>query len=147
MFGRKDSFLSGEQKARIVKAIREAERNTSGEIRVHIEASSGELDVLFRAQDVFNELKMYRTEQRNGVILYIAYNDHRFVIYGDSGIHEKVGDNYWKETSDLLHDYFVKSEFEAGITAAIHSIGEKLKVFFPYHANDKNELPDEISEG
>lgn len=147
MFSKNDSFLSGEQKAHIVAAIREAEQNTNGEIRVHLESSCGEKEALERAQEVFVNLKMNLTENRNAAILYIAYKDRKFAVYGDEGIHQKVGSDYWSETSNLLHDYFSKSEFEAGIIAAVRSIGEKLKTFFPYLKNDKNELSDEVSEG
>lgn len=146
MFSKKQSFLTEEQKARIVAVIREAERNTSGEIRVHIEASCGNEHVLLRAQQLFRKLKMHLTAQRNAAILYIAYKDRKFAVYGDVGIHEKVGDNYWTETTNLLHDNFSKGEFEHGIKVAVLSIGEKLKTHFPYQANDKNELSDEISE-
>lgn len=146
MFSKNNSFLTDEQKARIVATIREAEKNTSGEIRVHIEASCGNEHVLLRAQQVFRKLKMDLTAQRNAAILYIAYKDRKFAVYGDEGIHDKVGDSYWAETTNLLHDHFVKNEFEEGIKAAVFSIGEKLKVHFPYLNSDKNELSDEISE-
>jgi uncharacterized membrane protein len=147
MFFKKDSFLSTEQKARIVNAIREAELQTSGEIRIHIEASCPAKEPVSRAIEVFNKQKMYDTKDKNGILIYVAHGDRKFAIYGDKGIHAQVAENYWSDTLAVLSDYFKKEQYEEGLSAVVLQIGEKLKQLFPYSANDKNELPNEISEG
>jgi uncharacterized membrane protein len=147
MFFKKDSFLSTEQKARIVNAIREAELQTSGEIRIHIESSCSSKEPVNRAIEVFNKQKMYDTKDKNGILIYIAHSDRKFAIYGDKGIHAQVQENSWSDTLAVLADYFKQEKYEEGLCAVVHQIGEKLKQLFPYSANDKNELPNEISEG
>ena len=147
MFFEKNEFLSSEQKEILVKAIASAELNTSGEIRVHLEKSCGNISPLERAYNIFTKQKMYATDARNAVLIYIAHEDKKFAIYGDLGIHEIVGDEYWNQTKTMLAGYFAKKEFTEGVSAAIADVGEKLKTHFPYYKNDKNELPNEISEG
>lgn len=147
MFFKKDTFLSTEQKARIVNAIREAELQTSGEIRVHIEPNCVAKEPIHRAVEIFNKQKMFDTKARNGILIYIAHTDRKFAIYGDKGIHSQVDEYYWSETLAVLADYFKRNEFEEGLCTVVLQIGEKLRQLFPYFANDKNELPNEISEG
>lgn len=147
MFFKKDSFLSTEQKARIVNTIREAELQTSGEIRIHIESSCPAKEPINRAVEIFNKQKMYDTKDKNGILIYIAHGDRKFAIYGDKGIHAQVSENYWSDTLAILADYFKKEQFEEGLCIVVLQIGDKLKQLFPYSANDKNELPNEISEG
>ena len=139
-------LLSKEDEKSIIAAIESAEKATSGEIRLHIEKKL-KIDPIERAQQVFAKLKMFETEQRNGVILYIASEDHKVVIWGDEGIHNKVGQDFWDEELTKIIDQFKAGSYAAGIVECIGDIGEKLKEFFPYQSDDTNELSDEISYG
>ena len=140
-----EPFLSPEAESEIVAAIREAERETSGEIRVHLEKNhSG--DAYLRAQEVFFKLKMDRTRERNGVLLYIAVEAKSFVILGDSGIDQVVPVNFWDTTRDVIQEHFRKGEFKSGIIAGILSAGQELKAHFPWRSDDENELSDAISK-
>lgn len=139
-------FLSKEDEQAIVAAIQEAELNTSGEIRIHIEATSKK-QAFERAQDVFGELEMFKTEQRNGVLLYIAVDDHQFAICGDEGIDKVVANDFWDCTRDIMASNFKHGKFKEGIIAGILNTGEQLKQFFPYQTDDTNELSNEISKG
>ncbi len=141
-----NQFLSKEEEQEIVAAIQTAELNTSGEIRIHIEATS-KTAPYDRALEVFEELKMHATEQRNGVLLYIAVNDHQFAICGDEGIDKVVADDFWDCTRDIMATHFKKGQFKEGIVAGILNAGEQLKHFFPYQTDDTNELSNEISKG
>ncbi len=138
-------FLSQEQEEHIVEAIQQAEEATSGEIRVHIEKKCKAESPIERAQQVFSELKMHETELRNGVIVYVAWKDHKIAIWGDEGIHEKVGQSFWEEEVDLLISFFKKEEYETGLSEVILQIGQKLKENFPYQSDDVNELSNTIS--
>lgn len=138
-------FLSQEQEEHIVEAIQQAEEATSGEIRVHIEKKCKAESPIERAQQVFSELKMHETELRNGVIVYVAWKDHKVAIWGDNGIHEKVGQSFWEEEVDLLISFFKKEEYETGLSEVILQIGQKLKENFPYQSDDVNELSNTIS--
>lgn len=138
--------LSKQEEEAIVLAIKNAEKNTSGEIRVHIESTS-EKDALDRAKDVFNELKMNETEAQNGVLFYLAVQDHNFAIIGDKGIDEVVPNDFWNSTKDLVITEFKKGDFAEGLIKGIQEAGSKLKEFFPYQTDDVNELSDEISKG
>lgn len=140
------SFLSKSEEQQIVKAIQEAEKNTSGEIRIHIEKTS-EKPPLERAKEVFYLLKMDETELKNGILIYIAYEDKQVAILGDRGIHEVTGDDFWNAEKDLLIHYFKSQKYVEGIAEVVGQIGAKLKAFFPYNLDDKNELSDEISNG
>jgi uncharacterized membrane protein len=139
-------ILSASDKQKISQAIKTAELNTSGEIRVHIE-SKCKINELDRAAHVFSILKMHQTELRNGVLIYLAFKDRKFAIIGDAGINAVVPDDFWESTKELMKSYFLKGEFAQGIIVGIDSVGEKLKQFFPYQTDDKNELSDEISFG
>lgn len=141
-----EQFLTMEEEQEIVQAILEAERNTSGEIRVHIEAST-KIDHFSRAQQIFHFLKMDNTKEENGVLLYVAVDDKKFVIYGDSGIDRAVPKGFWDTTRDTIADHFIKGDFKQGIIAGILSAGKELKAHFPWDYNDTNELSDEISKG
>ena len=139
-------FLSEPDENKVIEAIKKAELNTSGEIRVHIEAKANK-DAYQRALDVFNELNMHQTEQRNGVLIYVATEDHKFVICGDEGINNKVADDFWDCTRDIIADHFKKGKFKDGIIAGILNAGVQLKQFFPWQTDDENELSNEISKG
>ena len=140
-----DSFLSEEQEKNIVEAIKAAELQTSGEIRIHIEQVCNKWNPLKRAKKLFHELEMDDTELQNGVLLYIASDDHKVAIFGGKAIDEKVGQLFWDDVLQQLIENFRNDYVEKGIKKAVHQIGEKLKVYFPYQEDDKNELSDEIS--
>ena len=144
---RPKSFFSREEERAIVEAIAAAERQTSGEIRIHLE-HHGTGDVYERAKAVFEQLGMTQTEQRNGVLIYFATADHQFALLGDRGIHEHVGDDFWREIVEIMQENFRAGGFVLGMTLAIARIGEQLALHFPHDARaDRNELSDEISRG
>jgi len=139
-------FFSPEQQSAITKAVAEAELQTSGEIRVHIENFiNGE--VLDRAAFVFKQLGMQKTEQRNGVLIYLAVKSRKFAIIGDSGIHKAVPEKFWESIQLKMLYYFKEGDFAGGLIYAVTETGNHLKKHFPHLANDKNELSDEISFG
>jgi uncharacterized membrane protein len=140
------SYFSEKDKLEIENAIRAAELNTSGEIRVHVEKHCRE-DVLDRAAHIFEKLQMQKTELRNGVLFYLAIEDHKFAILGDAGINQKVQDNFWEEIKDEMASFFKEGNFTGGLSNGILKAGEQLKIHFPYQTDDVNELPDEISFG
>ena len=132
-------------KKEIVRAIQEAERLTSGEIRVHLEKKCKE-DVFWEAKKVFERLKMHRTREKNGVLIFVALESRRFAILGDSGIHRQVGDHFWNATRDVMAGHFSRGEIKEGIIAGVLSVSEKLKKHFPVKAGDPDELSDEVTE-
>jgi uncharacterized membrane protein len=138
------SFFTKEQQAQILASVREAELETSGEIRVHIE-SSLKGDVLDRAAWLFKKLGMHNTAERNGVLFYLAVNDKKFAIIGDAGINAKVHAGFWDDVSELLKKDFKEGKFTEGLSEGILLAGKHLKIHFPYRMDDVNELPDEIS--
>ncbi|MBC9796663.1 TPM domain-containing protein [Sinomicrobium weinanense] len=142
-----EDFLTAEEEQEVVNAIREAELNTSGEIRVHIEKSAGSLAPYDRAIEVFYQLKMNNTKLGNGVIIYVAVEDKAFAIYGDKGIDEMVPDNFWNSTKDIIAGHFKHGKFKQGLAEGILMAGEQLKKHFPWQTDDINELPDNISKG
>jgi uncharacterized membrane protein len=140
------TFFTATEQAEIKAAIEAAERQTSGEIRVHLEAHTRK-PVLERAREVFAQLKMHETELKNGVLIYFAVSDHNFAIYAGQGIHEAVPDGFWDSIALHMRDLFKEGRFLVGLTEGIGLIGEKLQEFFPYQTDDINELPDDISYG
>lgn len=141
-----EAFLSTQDEKDIIEAICNAEDKTSGEIRVHIEHASNK--ALFeRALEVFHYLKMDETEQRNGVLIYVAIDNRQFIIYGDLAINEKVDDSFWDTTRDAMQSQFRIGNFKQGLINGILKAGEELKVHFPWNASDIDELPNEISKG
>lgn len=141
-----EAFLSEEEEQEIIKAIRIAEQNTSGEIRVHIEKSSNE-DAFARAMEVFHYLKMDNTKQQNGVLIYVAVEDKTFVIYGDKGINDVVPKGFWDSTKDVMQSHFKHGHFKQGLIDGVLKAGEQLEAHFPWIHGDKNELSDDISKG
>ncbi|MFN6945174.1 MAG: TPM domain-containing protein [Cytophagaceae bacterium] len=139
-------FFTEEQKTAIVNAIKSAEKSTSGEIQVHIE-NHCKADVLDRAAEVFAALNMQNTKLRNGVLFYLALEDHRFAILGDAGINVKVPTGFWESIKDEMILYFKKGNFTEGLCVGIEMAGMKLEEHFPYQQDDVNELPDDISFG
>ncbi len=141
-----EDFLSAEEEREIIEAIRTAEKNTSGEIRIHIERSS-EIDAFDRAMEVFHDLKMDNTKLQNGVLIYVAVEDKTFVIYGDKGINDKVSNDFWDSTKDVMQSHFKAGNFKQGLIEGVLKAGKELEAFFPWEDNDTNELPNQISKG
>ena len=137
-------ILNNDEDRRIVEAIKQAELNTSGEIKVHIE-NHCRGNVEERSLVVFNHLKMNETKQRNGVLIYLAVKDHKFAILGDEGINKVVGDDFWNDVKDLMMSHFKEGRFAEGLEQGIQRCGEKLKAYFPHQNDNTNEIPDEIS--
>ncbi len=138
------SILNHEEDRRVVEAIKQAELNTSGEIKVHIE-NRCKGNVEERSLYVFNRLKIKETQQRNGVLIYLAVKDHKFAILGDKGINKVVGNGFWNDVKDLMLSHFKEGRFAEGLEEGIMRCGEKLKTYFPYQSDDINEIPDDIS--
>jgi uncharacterized membrane protein len=141
-----DKYFTAENKLQIANAIRVAELNTSGEIRVHIEKYCKD-DALDQAAYVFEKLEMHKTKLRNGVLFYLAVEDHKFAILGDAGINQKVPEDFWEKTKEVVLSKFKDGYITEGLTSGILKAGEKLKEHFPYLEGDKNELSNEISFG
>ena len=139
-------YFTEENKLQISNAIRAAEMNTSGEIRVHIEKYC-KGDVLDRAAYVFEKMEMHKTQLRNGVLFYLAVEDHQFAILGDAGINQKVPEDFWETTKELVLSKFKEGNLTEGLTRGILMAGEQLKAHFPYLKNDVDELSNEISFG
>ncbi len=141
-----EAFLSKREEEEVVEAIRQAERKTSGEIRVHLEPSTGDLDIFDRAMEVFHALKMDNTKESNGVLIYVAVEDRNFVIYGDKGINDVVPDDFWESTKELIVGHFKKGKFKDGLVDGVLKAGEQLQKHFPWDEDNTNELSDQISK-
>ena len=139
-------FFTKEEQDRIMNAILNAELDTSGEIRVHIESVFKD-DVMDRATFIFKKLKMHRTELRNGVLFYLAVKSRKFAIIGDVGINKEVPKDFWNDIKEKMAEYFKENKFTEGLVFGISETGAHLKKHFPYHLDDINELSDEISFG
>jgi uncharacterized membrane protein len=139
-------YFTEENKLQITNAIRVAETNTSGEIRVHIEKHC-KGDVLDQAAYVFEKLEMHKTELRNGVLFYLAVEDHKFAILGDAGINKVVPEDFWESTKEVVIGKLKEGIYAEGLADGIIKAGEQLKAHFPYQKDDVNELSDEISFG
>jgi uncharacterized membrane protein len=139
-------FFTKEQREDIRQAILNAELDTSGEIRVHIETTC-KGDVLDRAAFLFDKIGMQKTEKRNGVLFYLAVKNRRFAVIGDLGINAVVPEDFWDSIKNLLLNHFRENHFTEGLIKGIDMVGEKLKKHFPYQAGDVNELTDELSFG
>lgn len=138
------TFFTREEQIQIRDAIKEAEGETSGEIRVHLETKfSG--NVLDRAAWIFKRIKMHETENRNGVLFYFAVQNKEFAIVGDGGINSKVNEDFWDKIKNILQKHFRNGKFTEGLIEGILMAGMQLKEHFPHEKDDKNELPDEIS--
>ncbi|NDP27345.1 MAG: TPM domain-containing protein [Flavobacterium sp.] len=141
-----EDFLTKEEEQAVVEAIRMAEKETSGEIRVHIEKSTSKVPY-DRALEVFHELGMDATELKNGVLFYFAVADKNFVICGDKGINDLVADDFWDTTKEKMAIQFKAGNFKQGIVDGVFSAGEQLQKYFPYQEGDSDELSNEISKG
>jgi uncharacterized membrane protein len=141
-----EDFLTTEEEHAIVEAIRMAEKETSGEIRIHIEKTTSKVPY-DRALEVFHELGMHATELKNGVLIYLAIEDHNFVICGDKGINDVVPTDFWDCTKEVMANQFKAGNFKQGLIDGITRAGEQLQKYFPYQEGDTNELSNEISKG
>ncbi len=144
LFGKRP--IDKESEERLVKAIAEAERNTSGEIRLHIDSKPSQNPVE-RAKELFAKLNMHQTALRNGILFYVNFTHHEFAIWGDEGINNKVPDYFWDNIKETAIAHFKKNEGVSGLEKCILQCGEQLKAYFPLLPNDKNELSNDISFG
>lgn len=149
LFNKNKQPLSQEEQAGVVAAIQKAESNTTGELRVFMEAHCNYVDAMDRARDVFEELGMTDTVRRNAVLIYIAYTDHQFAILGDKEIYEQAGGPaFWQHAAQIFREHLKKGEMAEGLVECINELGNALAKNFPYDpAVTKNELPDEIVFG
>jgi uncharacterized membrane protein len=141
-------YFSAQEKEAIVEAIRKAEQRTSGEVRIYIEGKCKLVNPVHRAKELFFGLQMDKTAERNAVLLYVAMKDRQLAVYGDEGIHQKVGYDFWNAEVKTMLQHFNQQNYAEGFVQIIHDIGEALVTHFPYDAKgDKNELPDDIVFG
>ena len=141
-----ERFLTADQQATVVDAVRLAEKRTSGEIRIHIDGEC-EGNPMERAEEVFGKLGMHRTELRNGILIYLACNTKVFAIIGDKGINALVPEHFWEDVIEVMGREFREGRFTEGLVQAVLKAGEKLQEYFPHQSDDVNEQPDEISFG
>lgn len=146
-FTKKKEFFTPEQQQQMVEAIRKAEKNTSGEVRVFIESKCSYVDPVDRAKEIFFSLKMENTKDRNAVLLYMAIDDRQLALFADEGIYQRVGSEYWNIKVRKIISAFTKDDYTGGICQVVEDIGHALKSEYPYASDDKNELPDEIIFG
>ncbi len=145
---RKKEFFTEEEKQSIVEAVQKAERRTSGEVRVFVERRCRYVNAIDRAIEIFENLQMHKTDLRNAVLVYIAVKDRQLAVFGDEGIHKKVGNEYWANEVVKMINAFNRDNVVEGICQCVKDIGEALCTHFPYDKNtDKNELPDDIIFG
>lgn len=141
-------YISKDDNDRIVSAVRQAEQRTSGEVRVFFETRCRFVNPVDRAAEIFFGLKMDLTEQRNGVLVYVAFRDHQFAIFADEGIYREMGKDYWNVEAKKMLEAFAKQDHVDGIVSVINDIGDALHLHFPYDRQvDRNELPDDIVFG
>jgi uncharacterized membrane protein len=145
---KKKEFFTPEQQQRMVEAIQQAERNTSGEVRVFVESKCKYVDAVERAKEIFFSLKMEATKDRNAVLLYLALDDHQLALFADEGIYQRLGKDYWNHEVKKIIAAFTKDDYTGGICTVVKDIGDALTEQFPYDdKTDKNELPDDIVFG
>lgn len=141
-----EEFLTKAERTRVAQAIGEAERLTSGEVRVHLDDHI-EDEVMDHAAFVFEELAMQRTRDRNGVLIYIAVADRRVAVIGDTGINERVPPGFWTDVVGVLKLHFVAGRHADGLVEAVHMVAAKLQQYFPLRHDDSDELSNEVSIG
>lgn len=145
---KKKEFFTAEEQQQLVEAIQKAEQRTSGEVRLFVESHCRFVNAVDRATEIFSSLQMNKTELRNATLVYIATDDKQAAVFGDVGIHEKVGEEYWKAVVERMLFEFRQEKLLSGVCTAITLLGEALAEHFPYDKDtDKNELPDEIVFG
>jgi len=147
-FFKKKDFFTAEEQQLIIGAIQNAERMTSGEVRVFVESKCSYMDAIDRAAELFFQLEMQKTDDRNAVLLYVAMKDRQLAVFGDEGIHKKVGNEYWNNAVQKMISNFNRENYAAGISEVVKDIGTALTKNFPFNNDtDKNELPDDIVFG
>jgi uncharacterized membrane protein len=144
---RTHKFLRELEHDRIVRAIKEAEAKTSGQIRIFLQRGHFDEDALERAQKKFVKLAMHKTKERNAVLIFVAPRAQKFAVVGDEGVHQKCGEAFWKELVEKMRLRFLREEFTDALVEGIESVGELLARHFPKIGSSSNELPDEIVEG
>jgi uncharacterized membrane protein len=132
--------------AEVSAAIAGAEALTSAEVRVHLDRRCPG-DPTARAAAVFEQLEMHQTRERNGVLVYVALDDHRLAVVGDRSIHERVGQPYWERLAATLSAHFAQGRRREGLSAVVHELGRELARHFPRRPDDANELTDQVSVG
>jgi uncharacterized membrane protein len=141
-------FFTPEEKKQVVEAIQKAEQRTSGEVRVFVESKCRFVDAIDRATELFFHLGMDKTAERNGTLVYVAVKDRQAAVFGDEGIHHRVGQKYWEEEVNKMMVCFKQANLADGLIQIVTDIGEALYKHFPYdHKTDKNELPDDMIFG
>ena len=138
---KKKKFFNDEEEKRIMATIRTAEKASSGEIRVYVETTCPD-SVEKRTLEIFKKLKMHKTKERNGVLIYVAIENRKFAIFGDEGIHKKMGFSFWMTEAATFKTFLSDDKIVEGVCQVVLDIGEVLKTHFPYQSDDKNELPD-----
>ena len=147
-FFKKKNFFTAEEQQLIIEAIQNAERMTSGEVRVFVESKCSYMDAIDRAAELFFQLEMQKTYDRNAVLLYVAMKDRQLAVFGDEGIHKRVGNEYWSTEVKKMISNFNRENYAAGIAEVVKDIGVALTKNFPFNNDtDKNELPDDIVFG
>ena len=147
-FFKKKNFFTAEEQQLIIEAIQNAERMTSGEVRVFVESKCSYMDAIDRAAELFFQLEMQKTDDRNAVLLYVAMKDRQLAVFGDEGIHKRVGNEYWNNAVQKMISNFNRENYATGIAEVVKDIGAALTKNFPFNNDtDKNELPDEIVFG
>ena len=147
-FFKKKNFFTAEEQQLIIDAIQNAERMTSGEVRVFVESKCSYMDAIDRAAELFFQLEMQKTDDRNAVLVYVAMKDRQLAVFGDEGIHKKVGNDYWNNEVHKMISNFNRENYATGISEVVKDIGEALTKNFPFNNDtDKNELPDDIVFG
>lgn len=141
-----EDLLSETERLQVRDAIAVAEKRTSGEIRVHLEDHI-EDDVLDHAAFIFEELGMHRTRDRNGVLIYLSVADRKLAVIGDEGINARVPENFWNDVLAMLKLHLVAGRPAEGLIEAVHTVGEKLRQYFPLRSDDRDELSNEVSFG
>jgi uncharacterized membrane protein len=138
------NFFTKQEINDLVQSIKRAEKLTSGEIRVHVEDSCKK-PVLIRAEEIFLKNKMNKTKDRNAILFYMAVKTRNFAVAGDSGIHQKVTQQFWESINEMVLQYFKQEKFSEGLCKGIELCGQQLQKYFPLQENDKNEQSDEVS--
>ena len=147
-FFKKKNFFTAEEQQLIIEAIQNAERLTSGEVRVFVESKCSYMDAVDRAAELFFQLEMQKTDDRNAVLVYVAMKDRQLAVFGDEGIHKRVGNEYWSTEVKKMISNFNRENYAAGIAEVVKDIGTALTKNFPFNNDtDKNELPDDIVFG
>lgn len=141
----KEPYFSPEEEEQIISAIRLAEEMTSGEIRVHISQKADSDSSLEVTKSIFQELRMFNTQQRNAVLLHISFGSKTFCIFGDEGIDNVVPNDFWETTRDIIQSHFKNGKIVEGICQGVKNVGKELKQHFPLRLDNKNELADDIT--